>query len=1369
MTDTFTCVNERDCFAYPGYPDGEACISCSDTNCASCEYGETTCDQCKSNFFLKDNECFLKNECEQMRGYADVNGRCEDCNVACATCYGASNEECYECHSDYVFLDGMGCIGECPTNMYENDGLCVNCDSSCGTCDGDGSQACTSCASDKFFAPFTKECVNSCREGTFEDEANCQPCHEACKSCFASGPSACLTCNEGDLLWSANNECIDVCPDDTFLTGNFSCENCDVSCATCFSGEADACTSCNPSSSFTILHDSMCLDECPDGTYEDDNQVCQPCFSTCDTCTGGLADQCLTCPENGTFLIDGVCVDGCGVGSYSVGDVCYDCDSQCFTCEHSGMLSALYTEHYCTACREDAFLRSSGTCNENCEDGWFPDVNRRICDLCDPLCNTCDGAGPSACTSCSTAPDGSHLLLDGSSCVSECRVGFYDLEGVCTPCDSEAAGCASCIKSSDQCLSCVESRFAYGSTCQETCPDGTYGMDSTCVPCNTSCHTCSSGGPNACLTCNGDDLLLVANNSCVRSCPDGTYDDDEGKCQNCDSSCASCSGAGSKACESCTGELLFVQDTNECHQECPGGYYEGLFNLCYTCNDTCSTCANADTCTGCKDGTFLFEGECADTCPQNRAKSPTWPDGYRPSTYSDEGICQPCDISCQTCNAGDDQSCTRCPLENEYAFLNPDLSCRASCPDGYFGHQHVDFENEINLSTCELCDSTCGTCHGGLATDCTSCPSEENTLFEPLTGSCVTECSPDRYESVADRRCVGSCPLGTYDDGDRKCRNCDPSCESCTGAGPQACSACTSELLFVQDSNECLQECRGGYFGNGGLCWACSSTCATCVDATTCTGCKDGTFLFEGECTETCPQNRAISPTWPDGIMPSTYPAEGGICKPCDISCQTCSAGDVNSCTSCPLETNYAFLNHDSSCRASCPDGYFGHQYVEQGINLFTCELCDSTCGTCTGSEATECTSCPPEASTLFEPVPDTLTGSCVTECSPGRYDDGQGACGICSDSCLTCSGSSTSCDSCPNGMFLYRDECRSSCPSTYYEDSEKGSCEACGSNCNACDNQDNCLSCQPSFSLYNGICMSECPAGYFSGRPPNVHVGPTICRQCDSSCADCDSQGPTSCTACPDGTYLDEGTCQHCNEHCSTCSDFFLCDTCSDSMPIFVEGECLPCEGNDTSDMCDAFSEVCSWDPGEPESCSMKSLQDVDIYASPDLIEGVYFSGDDLSSSSTYYSVRYVEEEDAFNFIQYDINGFHLDAWSLYLDNSYGHPDWLYRLDRSASTSDYLYFVNQEPEEGGDDDVYVRLIMQPNLIQQECDEIRGRMLTVDTYTRCFVPASSEDSCHLPSCESYRNRLGIDSLNVSPSNVCHYSPERSASCMPTYT
>ena len=64
--------------------------------------------------------------------------------------------------------------------------------------------------------------------------------------------------------------------------------------------------------------------------FQSENK-CLPCHSSCDTCLGPHADNCLSC-HGDTYLHNSGCHSNCPEGYYTLGNECHKCDIVCKTC-----------------------------------------------------------------------------------------------------------------------------------------------------------------------------------------------------------------------------------------------------------------------------------------------------------------------------------------------------------------------------------------------------------------------------------------------------------------------------------------------------------------------------------------------------------------------------------------------------------------------------------------------------------------------------------------------------------------------------------------------------------------------------------------------------------------------------------------------------------------------------------------------------------------------------------------------------------------------------------------------------------------------------------------------------------------------------
>jgi proprotein convertase subtilisin/kexin type 5 len=188
---------------------------------------------------------------------------------------------------------------------------------------------------------------------------------------------------------------------------------------------------------FSIKADLTCIAtaSCPPATeiLVDSSKICQTgtnCHTSCFTCSGAAATNCLTCLEGFTR---------------NAGE-CVPCDLSCGSC--NGL-----NNNDCTTCKPLSFLSEVPPSSGN----W-------LCESCHISCRTgCNGP----------------LASDCWDCKSE---GYYDTGSTCGTCDST---CLSCYGPNPyNCLSCIYGWFKNGSTCEfRNCATGTEYLDPLIFDC----------------------------------------------------------------------------------------------------------------------------------------------------------------------------------------------------------------------------------------------------------------------------------------------------------------------------------------------------------------------------------------------------------------------------------------------------------------------------------------------------------------------------------------------------------------------------------------------------------------------------------------------------------------------------------------------------------------------------------------------------------------------------------------------------------------------------------------------------------------------------------------------------------------------
>ena len=651
-----------------------------------------------------------------------------------------------------------------------NGSACITCDPSCSQCTGTAANECTSCYSGKYLKVDDNTCTACTSPGYYivSTTQTCEACDASCKTCSGSTATDCLSCYTGQYLLAANSSCVSCNVDGYYQdTETQTCKACDTSCQTCSGSAATNCLSC-PTGKYLLASNNSCVSCNVDGYYQDTlTQTCEACDTSCQTCSESSATSCLSCYSGKYMLaVNNSCVS-CNINGYyqdTVTQTCEACDTSCKTCSGSASTN-------CLSCDTGKYLLAANNSCVSCDvDGYYQDTLAQTCNECDTSCQTCSG---SAATNCLSCPTGKYLLASNNSCVS-CDVDGYYQDTVAQSCNTCDLSCQTCNGAvATNCLSCDTGRYllAANNSCVSCDVDGYYQdtLAQTCEACDTSCQTCSGSAATNCLSCPTGKYLLASNNSCVSCDVDGYYLDSATQtCNICDPDCETCSGSSATNCLSCyTGKYLLTAN-NSCVSCNVNGYYQDISTqTCKTCDTTCQTCSGAsDTnCLSCYSGKYLLVS--------NKSCVSCDVDGYYQDTSTQ--TCKVCNPSCQTCNGAAATSCLSC-YAGKYLFT-ANNSCVSCTGDGVY--------LDSGTQTCKLCDASCKTCNGPSPTSCLSCYSGKYFL----DNSCVS-CDVDGY----------------YQDTDTQtCKSCDASCKTCNGPSPTNCLSCYSGKQLNQ-SNSCVNK-----------------------------------------------------------------------------------------------------------------------------------------------------------------------------------------------------------------------------------------------------------------------------------------------------------------------------------------------------------------------------------------------------------------------------------------------------------------------------------------------------------------------------------------------------------------------------------
>lgn len=1157
------------------YGDGSACYSCanpcntcsSSTICLSCTIKNSSPDS-GSITYLTGNSCVVNCPTGYVGNITTL--VCDKCSSNCYTCVGGTSF-CTSCSSGLYLLD-ISCVSQCPTDgtYVVASNICYKCKSPCETCSVT-TQNCASCLTG--YSLLNSYCLSKCPSGYTSINSQCMACKSPCATC-SNSPALCLTCITNYVLFSTT--CLDTCPDG-YISDGVSCELCNSNCFTC-SLASNICTSCTNG---LLLLNTKCVSSCGSEQYVAISSKCQLCQSPCATCSG-TTTFCKTCIS--TYkLYSNQCISSCPVGvTIDNGSSCSDCNSNCATC--------ITSINICKTCASGKYLENN-SCVDSCAGGSIS-ING-LCKTCDPVCFNCE-KNTKYCTSCVTG----YKLYD-NYCYLSCPENFEESGGKCIEIENNDCnyGCTEGMLNNDDCnqeCNVVACEYDKGLCIGPTsCLDGQYQVDNKCYNCLDPCNKCTA--PNTCLTCTVDSsgaqwLFYEQDSYCYKTCPTGTYKKGI-ECLDCSSECETCISSN-KTCLSCaTGYFLY---NTQCIQKCPDYITVQGSNSCIDCDSNCKYCSGAiKNCTACDSGKVL----------QNNACKPVCDTGY--IVLGSDIQCQAC-IGCLTCS-GTLSNCISC-TGSKYLYLN---TCIDACPDGTFP----------NGQQCKQCDSTCVTCvTAGSCSTCvegrvkfyslclTSCPSGYEFINSQCSeilpaAECATGCTSSflnndvceqvcnlascNYDNLNCEIMVSECAAGKYFNG-TSCVNCVYPCLTCSSMNTCLTCAFDSGASLYLYNNYCFKTCPTKTMLSGIICKDCDSRCSKCAGSvSTCTGCYNGYYLYQGTCIVSCPALVTV--------------AYGSVCEGCSSNCKTCS-GSIDNCSACESPK---YLQN-SVCVSSCSSGYT----LTSSIST-TCQICTDNCAACSG-ETYFCLSC---VTGLY-----LYNNQCTSTC-PSKLTVINGkTCQNCKSPCQECSIISTNCTLCVSNYSLYNSQCLASCPSGYesvnskcqpycsdncssnnlldstcqaacntvecnydnglcsqpticdtfqYQDSSK--CKDCQYPCNTCSSGTYCLSCRASkvtlnqLYYYQGKCYDTCPNGTFLS---GIACFPCIsdCKTCSYSnstctgCADSSKLYKNSCiTSCPIGTTIElSGTCYDCSNNCAQCiGSTSFCSKCPSGLFI-SSGTCI-------------------------------------------------------------------------------------------------------------------------------------------------------------------------------------------------------------------
>ncbi|ELK16427.1 Extracellular matrix protein FRAS1 [Pteropus alecto] len=671
-----------------------------------------------------------------------------------------------------------------------------------------------------------------------------------CKVCECRGAQvtcyepSCPLCPVATLAQVVKGQC---CPKCTSV-------HCHPDCLTC-SQSPDNCDLCQDPTK--LLRNRQCVHSCGPGFYQA-GALCLVCHESCSACWGPTEKHCLACRDPLQVLREGGCESSCGNGFYNKQGTCSACDQSCKSCGSSSPR--------CLTCTEKTVLHD-GKCISECPGGYYADATGR-CKVCHNSCASCSGPRASQCTACAHPQ-----ALRQGYCLPTCGESFYPDHRVCKACHSSCLTCVGPERS--HCTQCKKPEEALqveqlsganitSGECLSQCRTQFY-LENTglCEACHQSCFRCAGKSPHNCTACRHSHVLL--DGQCLSQCPDGHFNQ-EGSCTECHPTCKQCHGPSESDCISCHSHVTLTG--GNCRTSCKEEQFLNLMGYCADCHPLCQRCAadlhnTGGICLKCQNARYLLLGDhCVPDCPS----------GY----YAEKGACKKCHSSCRTCQGRGPFSCSSCDTNLVLSHLG---TCSTTCfPGHYLSDNHA----------CQPCNTHCRSCDSQAS--CTSCRDPHKVL---LFGEC-------QYESCA--------PQYYLDFSTKTCKECDWSCNACSGPLRTDCLQCMDG--YVLQDGACVEQCSPSFYRDSGLCKSCDSHCLQCQGPHECTRCEEPFLLLEAQCVQECGKGYFTDHA-------------NRKCTACPQGCLQCSHRDR--CHLC----DHGFFLKSSLCVSNCIPGFSAHSSNE--------------------------------------------------------------------------------------------------------------------------------------------------------------------------------------------------------------------------------------------------------------------------------------------------------------------------------------------------------------------------------------------------------------------------------------------------------
>ena len=283
--------------------------------------------------------------------------------------------------------------------------------------------------------------------------------------------------------------CVDLCPEGYYNSNNNICEKCDNSCFSCdvITGCSDE---CNPPLKLVISDDMStisCLKNCPDEIpiYSSTLQKCSAeCTSSEEkkvkTTNGSDKEincQIIQCKSISNFYLEDT--NTCYEENEIPEDTYYNPEKQDDPTENnlSPCLNEISSEQTSTG-----FFYPISNCNEQCPQHYYYAGNN-ICIHCHPLCNSCFGGGTNEENNCITCLDTENRILNPYlfNCEKKCEGSFhYDEVTKLIVCDEKCERNNYIDEATGNCITSCN-KLIEGNYCVDECSEGNNEFNGYCL------------------------------------------------------------------------------------------------------------------------------------------------------------------------------------------------------------------------------------------------------------------------------------------------------------------------------------------------------------------------------------------------------------------------------------------------------------------------------------------------------------------------------------------------------------------------------------------------------------------------------------------------------------------------------------------------------------------------------------------------------------------------------------------------------------------------------------------------------------------------------------------------------------------------